>query len=31
VEYLYERGGLSVANLDELDGDRHPALRFRAR
>lgn len=31
VEYLYERGALSVVNLAELDGDRQPALRYRSR
>lgn len=31
VEYLYERGALSVTNLEEVERDDNPALRFRAR
>lgn len=28
VEYLYQRGALAVANLDEVAGDDNPALRY---
>jgi glyoxylase-like metal-dependent hydrolase (beta-lactamase superfamily II) len=28
VEYLYERGRLAVANLEELEREHHPALRY---
>jgi glyoxylase-like metal-dependent hydrolase (beta-lactamase superfamily II) len=31
VEYLYERGALSVVNLDEVEREENPPLRFRAR
>jgi glyoxylase-like metal-dependent hydrolase (beta-lactamase superfamily II) len=31
VEYLYERGALSVVNLDQVEREASPALRFRAR
>jgi len=29
VEYLYHRGHLSVANLDAVQHDRHPAIQYR--
>jgi glyoxylase-like metal-dependent hydrolase (beta-lactamase superfamily II) len=30
VEYLYQRGRLAVANLDEVEREENPALRYRA-